>query len=105
MKRYKRSFIGLMEQNNEGEWVSYTDAAKLEADKQAALSALGTLGDEMVRLRDTYYALTNSVQFEQEWATDNLALLNKTKKVLGLYRVTVVLVIAILGVGLVGRFL
>lgn len=102
MKRYKRSFIGLMEQNNEGEWVSYTDAAKLEADKQAALSALGTLGDEMVRLRDTYYALTNSVQFEQEWSS---YLLNNTKKALGWYRVTVVLVIVILGVGLVGRFL
>lgn len=105
MKRYTRSFIGLMEQNNEGEWISYADVAKLESDKQATLSALGTLGEEVTRLKAEINTLTSSRRLAQNDYSRTLSLLNKTKKALGLYRITVVLVIVILGVGLVGRFL
>ena len=57
MKRYHRSFLGLMEQSNTGEWVKYDEAKKLLDE-----SIVNT--DVAIEQRD-YYQRTYNATFNE----------------------------------------
>lgn len=106
VKRYHRSFLGLMEQCNDGEWIRSEEFDKLKQDRDSAYQQATNNADQALDFENEVYTYQAYAKHLEQACKKRTAKLAKAKYTISMYRwFTVFVLVSCIGMEVVGRVL
>lgn len=106
VKRYHRSFIGLMEQCNEGEWVQSEDFDMLKQQQETASNNTHYYSSQALDFENEVYTYQAYAKQLEQACKERTTKLTKAKRIISRYRCfTIFVLVSCIVLEILGRVL